>query len=125
MNALEHLVEVCKGHKDRSREIIAHSALLWGVSIADYIELENGATHSVQASATAYSTPRDNTGPYSAVEVGYPRGVRIPETWKEYADGESLQKSTIFGYVPVELVRDLILANCPKLRAELDAKLME
>ena len=84
--------------------------------------LENGGSLSVQASATAYCTPRNNDGPYTAVEVGFPRGIKIPESWKPYADtmDGSWRKADIFAWIPVELVRELILDNCPKLRASLE-----
>ena len=56
--------------------------------------------------------PRDYPGPYTAVEVGYPS--ERPEPWAEWAkyveDAES-PTETVYAYVPVELVRDLIVAH--------------
>ena len=71
----------------------------------DKIRCADGTVLSVQASHTHYCTPRLDYGPYSHVEVGYPT-ADPPETWRTYADGE--YPSTVYGYVPVELVREFI-----------------
>jgi hypothetical protein len=66
----------------------------------------DGFTISVQASKNHYCTPRDNKGPYSAVELGFPNRT-LPKHFEEYGDGDELD-SQVFGYVPVELVNELI-----------------
>lgn len=74
--------------------------------IAERIECKDGTTLSVQASHTHYCTPRTDTGPYSAVEVGYPT-ADPPDSWLPYADGDEIP-SDVYGYVPVEMVREFI-----------------
>lgn len=68
----------------------------------------DGTTLSVQASHYHYCAPRDNYGPYTAVEVGYPTATP-PESWAKYADGE--YPASVYGYVPVELVREFVAAH--------------
>lgn len=53
--------------------------------------------------------PRDYLGPYTAVEVGFPSAR--PEPWAEWsqrAEDEDEPTSTVYGYVPVDMVRALI-----------------
>jgi len=131
MDALEALNEITSfGPMGRGMKVIyERSVSNFVYCVCKHINLENGGSLSVQASEPLYCIPRDNKGPYTHVEVGFPRGVRIPDTWKEYADywdrdgdgGDGWKSSDVFAYVPVELVRDLILANSPKLRAQLEA----
>jgi len=55
------------------------------------------------------NAPKDYPGPYAAVEVGYP-SVR-PEPWDEWSErceDEERPTDTVYGYVPVEMVRALI-----------------
>ena len=55
--------------------------------VVDRIVCADGHTLSVQASETHYCTPRDNRGPWTHVEVGYPTAQ--PEaTWVRYRDGD-------------------------------------
>ena len=78
---------------------------------AKAIECVDGTTLSVQAGRMLYSTPRNNLGPYSAVEVGFP-SAEPPETWRDYYDGywdeDETHTGSIFAYIPVELVREYI-----------------
>ena len=69
-------------------------------------------TLSVQASKMHYSTPRDNTGPYTHVEIGYPNFLFSPEFIKKYAEHPSNPLETVYPYVPVEeLIKELELAT--------------
>lgn len=121
LNPIEHFEEIIsKGPRDRDRSICnVGKRENTAYTTAKRISLENGGTISVQAGVALYCTPRNGVGPYKSVEVGFPEGVRIPSTWDDYKDGDG---SGIYAWVPVKLVRDLILANCPKLRAELEKK---
>ena len=76
--------------------------------IAEPIRCADGTKVSVQASHMHYCKPRDDIGPYTHVEVGYP-DVDPPESWAEYGDGD--YPSSVYGYVPVELVREYIAAH--------------
>ena len=53
--------------------------------------------------------PKNYPGPYTAVEVGFPS--KRPEPWGEWsqrAEDEESPTATVYGYVPVEMVRALI-----------------
>lgn len=68
----------------------------------------------MQASSFHYCTPREDEGPYSAVEVGYIRDadgapLTPPDSWREHADGEF--PSSVYAYVPMQLVEDFIAAH--------------
>jgi hypothetical protein len=98
MTAFRKIVE---GRKDYYSEYVEnHSAIL----------CKDGFKFSVQASSFHYCSPRNNIGPYSHVEVGYPSQTPIPEIM-EYAEDASKPTQTVYGYVPVELVQKLIDAH--------------
>lgn len=68
----------------------------------------DGVTLSVQASTSHYSSPKTNTGPWTKVEVGYPKGITaMPQSWQEYAE-DSEPVSDIYAYIPIELVAQFI-----------------
>ncbi len=69
---------------------------------APHITCADGTTMSVQASEFHYSTPCENVGPYTAVEVYF---CGIVEAWSEYGDGDGDEPYT---YLPIELVADEI-----------------
>jgi hypothetical protein len=74
----------------------------------------DGTVLSVIVGEHLYCSPRDNHGPYFAVEVG--TWVPVPSTWAEYADYEHGEDEAgdhlrVHGYVPVHLVRALILEH--------------
>lgn len=75
------------------------------------IECADGFTMSVQASSGHYCSPRDSTGPWDAVEVGYP-SAKV-EAFMPYVDGgpDTEPTDTVYGYVPIELVVDAIDAH--------------
>ena len=62
----------------------------------------DGFQVSVQASRTHYCEPRDDHGPYTEVELGYPN---MPvAAWLEYAEDPDRPTTTVYGYVPIEVV---------------------
>jgi len=70
--------------------------------------LTDGNTMSVQANDFTYCSPRDNVGPYTEVEVGFPSFYSaLLEPYKENFPGSSFQES-VFPYVPVDVVLRLI-----------------
>jgi len=70
------------------------------------IKCADGLTMSVQASETHYCTPRDNTGPWTAVEVGFPsRRVRA---LMPYAETKSNPTGTVYAWVPIGIVAQVI-----------------
>ncbi len=81
----------------------------WPVSA---IVCKDGAQLSVQCSAQTYCTPRNDDGPWIECEVGFPT-PRPPESWRKYFDGSSEDfakdgTDSVYGYVPVELIREYI-----------------
>lgn len=69
--------------------------------VLDRVVCKDGTTLSVQASQFHYCIPKDNVGPYTHYEVGFP-SVR-PDWWDEYTgDGD------VAGYVPEELISAFI-----------------
>jgi hypothetical protein len=83
------------------------------------IYFNNGGDISVQASRFHYSTPRDDQGPYTHVELGYPsRGTKITDSFLKYAEDSSRYDggdfdpyNTVYGYVPLSVIKELIDAN--------------
>lgn len=74
--------------------------------LAPRIHCKSGLTLSVQASEWRYCAPRDDTGPWHRVEVGYPsRTLRTLSRWRDGRD------SPVYAYVPVERVNAIIARN--------------
>lgn len=84
---------------------------------APRITCADGASLSVQASRTHYCTPRDSVGPWIEVEVGYP-SVAPPETWREFCEDWEHPTDTVYGYVPIDLVRKFIADHGGEVIAE-------
>jgi len=127
MNPLKILNEVIKSPRKRSKKLIKlyksdtlpESKEQIVFCVMHPITLENGGRLSVQASYTHYCLPKySNEGPYTHVEIGFPQGITIPASWEEYADysGEDWRQADIFSYVPVDMVKQLILDHCPSLK---------
>jgi hypothetical protein len=76
------------------------------------IECGDGFNVSVQAGELLYSTPREDHGPWSHVEVGYPSERPEPwADWEGYAEEADRPTTTVYGYVPLELVEALIASH--------------
>jgi hypothetical protein len=73
------------------------------------IVLMDGSTMSVQANRFVYCAPRDDTGPYYQVEVGFPS--RAFAQLEPYAEDWSNPTETVYGYVPVSILEEII-AQC-------------
>lgn len=63
----------------------------------------DGTSVSIQAGAGTYCEPRNNAGPYTHVEAGFPDG-RVPESWLAYADTPDTPSDTVYAYLPYALV---------------------
>lgn len=73
---------------------------------------KDGFEVSIQAGESLYCTPRTNTGPWYAVELGYPSERPEPwDAWSQYAEEPDEPTGTVYGYVPTELVLALIEAH--------------
>jgi len=56
--------------------------------------------------------PHDYPGPFTAVEVGFPSTRPEPwDQWRLYAEEPDNPKSTVYSYVPVDLVGALIASH--------------
>lgn len=71
------------------------------------IECKDGFSISVQAHQGAYCSPRTGHGPWSSVECGYP--TTEPTEIMEYAEDSENPTGTVYGYVPINLVEELIM----------------
>ena len=72
----------------------------------------DGFTMSVQARQFCYCSPRNDEGPWYAVEVGFP-SENIPE-FLDYLDWpveEVDSTNSIYAYVPVEAVEEVIVKH--------------
>lgn len=100
-----------------------------GQRISPEIVCADGFTVSVQASWMHYCSPRpahthfdspfdeDASAPpvngvFSTVEVGFPSDRPEPwDRWASYCESPDRPTDTVYGYVPVALVRDLIASH--------------
>ena len=74
--------------------------------IREAVVCRDGFTMSVQASKFHYCFPRENEGPYELVEVGYPSAKE--DLLLDYAEEPDIPTSTVYGYVPVEVVEAVL-----------------
>ena len=73
------------------------------------IYCNNGFSMSVQANDGAYCSPRNNEGPYNAVEVGMP--TRVEPLLMEWAEDPGDPTGTVYGWVPSEVIWQVIEKN--------------
>jgi len=77
------------------------------LTFAKRITCKDGFSISVQANELAYCRPRHNMAhQYSEVECGFPSSE--PELIMQYAEEQEIPTETVYCYVPVELVDQLI-----------------
>ena len=62
----------------------------------------DGFAMSVQASSSAYSTPREDEGPYTTAEVGYP--TEEEDLLMKYVEDASRPTDTVYPYVPSTVI---------------------
>ena len=67
-----------------------------------HIVCKDGFKISVQASKSHYCEPREDVGPYTQVECGYPSD-RVSDALNQFADDPSTN-DTIYAYVPIDIV---------------------
>ena len=73
------------------------------------LEMKSGFTVSCQASERNYCTPRNDTGPYEAVELGFPNS---PDPLIiGYAEDADNPTQTVYGWVPAHVVTALIMKH--------------
>lgn len=74
--------------------------------LAKRIKCKDGFSISVQATHAAYCDPRENIGPWYEVECGFPSST--PELIMSFAEEPEKPTETVYAYVPVDLVEQLI-----------------
>lgn len=80
-----------------------------GALISPRMVLASGVSMSVQASAFHYCIPREDSGPWTHYEIGYP-SEEIPDI-AGYAEDLDDPTNTVYCYVPAELVMKIINDN--------------
>jgi len=70
------------------------------------VSCADGFSMSVQASTFNYCAPRNDDGPYSQVEVGFPSARE--EMLMDWAEDPDDPTGTVYGYVPVSVVTNVI-----------------
>ena len=76
------------------------------LSVRPRVECKDGFNVSIQASAMTYCSPREDRGPYMHVELGFP-SEKVDE-WLEYAETSETPTDTVYGWVPVEIVDQVL-----------------
>ena len=71
------------------------------------IHCADGFNVSAQVRNSAYCTPRGNHGPYTHCELGFPSAI-LPDSFLSYCEDPDHPLDTVYAYVPVELVEELI-----------------
>lgn len=66
----------------------------------------DGFQISVQASSNHYCSPREDRGPWSEFELGFPSSTE--ELILDYAEEPSKPTETVYGWVPARVVLDVI-----------------
>lgn len=76
---------------------------------APKVKCADGFGVSIQASHLHYCLPRNSFGPWTHVELGFPTH-RVPSL-REYRDGPPPDTGTVFGYVPIEKVAQVLVRH--------------
>ena len=80
----------------------------------------DGFTMSVQANANAYSIPKMTGAPiYTQVEVGFPSAKE--ELLMEWCEEPEDPTGTVYGYVPVQVVTNVIAKHGGIIEGEVPA----
>jgi len=72
--------------------------------VRPHLVCKDGTEISVQASSFHYCSPRNNVGPYSEVEIA----CLEDELFKDCDDEGNCYEWKVYGYVPVDLVKQFI-----------------
>ena len=77
----------------------------------------DGFRMSVQANGTAYCDPRDDVGPYTEVEVGFPN--RDEPMLRQWAEDPSNPTETVYAWVPRQVDLNVIAKHGGMVDGEL------
>ena len=95
--------------KDIVNEYMKHNRATLDWPCVERLHCNDGFSMSVQAHDGAYCSPRVNstsTDYYFEVEVGFPSDRE--ELLMEYVEDYDNPTNTVYGYVPVEVVQEVI-----------------
>lgn len=70
------------------------------------IYCKDGFNMSVQGSQGHYCSPRSNQDFYHSMEIGFPS--QEEESILEFAEEKEIPTGTVYGWVPCELIQELI-----------------
>tara|TARA_Y100001970_G_scaffold23041_1_gene26916 strand:- start:4878 stop:5192 length:315 start_codon:yes stop_codon:yes gene_type:complete len=87
------------------------------------VHCADGFNMSVQASRYNYCSPRNNTGPWYSVEVGYPSHLDV--LLRPYAEEPDRPTDTVYGYVPSEIILAVVEAHGGQVGGELPELILE
>lgn len=90
---------------------------------APRIRCDDGFSVSVQAGEWAYCLPRDNDGPYTHFELGFPN--QPDDLIQPYAEEPDRPTGTVYPMVPLETVLALIAKHGGRARRTAYAALKE
>lgn len=66
----------------------------------------DGFNISIQGGEGSYSTPRKNVQEFMAMECGYPN--RVEELILEFAEDRANPTETVYGWVPIDIIQQVI-----------------
>jgi hypothetical protein len=81
------------------------------------VTCDDGYNVSIQASEGHYCTPRKDNADYTAVELGFPSVA--DDLLTTYAENSSKPTETVYGWVPVDVVAQLIVKHGGLVSGEL------
>lgn len=95
----------------KSTTAIEHIANYKHQNTRDRIVCKDGFSMSVQAGSGLYCSPREclEDGEYESVEIGFPSCEE--SLINTYAENPSDYTDTVYGYVPVEIVDEVIIKH--------------
>lgn len=104
----EVLAELHRRMDWKSRRKNSYSSFGEHLEHVGHVMCADGLRMSVQASAYHYCQPRESVGPWYSVEVGFPnRRVEKLMRWMEDW-GDTQPTEAVYGYVPIEVVAEVI-----------------
>ena len=75
----------------------------------EFVKFKSGFGVSIQASSRSYCDPKNNHGPYTAVELGFPTASE--PLIMEYAEDRNNPTETVYGWVPAAVVTALVIKH--------------
>ncbi len=94
-----------------------------GRPIHQDVSCRDGFSMSVQVSERHYCSPRNNSGPWDSVEVGFPTAMDM--LLRPYADDPTNPTETVYGYVPSKIILAVVDAHGGLINGEIPELLIE